>query len=159
MARSYLYCCRFCRRACNGTYALTTHAGRWVLARSLRSAWAARTSLGWKCLSAVSGNPRCRPLDHKSTRCDRCPAIRLTNAVLHLGRNRHVVRIGHRLFSGVPPLVASGTTDMAVVSRDAGGTDCSRERGACDDDRGNNGDPFKVSSMRTGARHNRDSTG
>lgn len=138
LARSGLYSGRVRRRRRDGPPALSAIVGRRIFARPVWSARAARSSLCWRRSGCRVGDPHRRPLDHQSSRHDRCPSVCIAHTIFCLGGRRHV---------GAVCRCGSGS-----------GCDCG-QRSPCSADRGNHGDRFKSSALRIGSRRNGESFG
>jgi hypothetical protein len=157
MAPSGVHRSRICRDHWTRALARSTLGDRRISAGIVSSWPSARASLDRRHAGRRRDDPRRWPLDHQPSGRDRRSSIRLANAVLGLGRDRHVgnFRIGANGCSPSP--VALATTDVAQRSHVPCGDYRRRHYSARRTDRGHNGDDFEGGPLRSGARGNHES--
>ena len=108
--------------------------------------------------SSLDGNPARRggsysrwgSLVHQSAGRDRRSPLRIADAVLCLGRDRHVGHLRHSTISRIPPPVASATALVAHRSYGPRSGHSCGECGPCHTHRGDDGDDVESSAVRTG---------
>jgi hypothetical protein len=129
MARSALHSGRICRGHRAGSHAPAAPADERILAGTVDSSSAARTSLDRRRAGRSGGDPRWRPLDHQSAGRDRRSSFYIADAVLRLGRDRHVGNRCRRAVGCTPPSTTTATANMAHRSYVPRGRDRRRDCG------------------------------
>ena len=125
-------------------------ADRRILAGALSLACTTRPSLDRRRPCRRGGPPRCRTLDHESSRCDRRASVPITDAFFGVGRHRHVGRLRSRHPGCIPTATGFETEDMAHIPLDPRCVHRSRDCDPCPPDRRNDGTNVEGCPVRIG---------